>query len=132
MRALITGITGFAGSHLAEYLLSEQPEVEVFGTYRWRSRMENIAHLEGRITLVECDLRDTTSVTGALERARPDLIFHLAAQSFVPASWSAPGETIATNIIGQTNIFEAVRALGLDPAIQLACSSEEYGLVLPD
>lgn len=132
MRALITGITGFAGSHLAEYLLSEQPQVEVFGTYRWRSRMENIAHLEGRITLVECDLRDTTSVAGALERARPDLIFHLAAQSFVPASWSAPGETIATNIIGQTNIFEAVRALGLDPAIQLACSSEEYGLVLPD
>ena len=49
MRALITGITGFAGSHLAEYLLSEQPEVEVFGTHRWRSRMENIAHLEGRI-----------------------------------------------------------------------------------
>src|SRR6188508_19670 len=102
MRALITGITGFAGSHLAEYLLSEQPQVEVFGTHRWRSRMENIAHLEGQITLVECDLRDTTSVAGALERSRPDLIFHLAAQSFVPASWGAPGETIATNIIGQT------------------------------
>jgi GDP-4-dehydro-6-deoxy-D-mannose reductase len=132
MRALITGITGFAGSHLAEYLLSDHPQVAVYGTHRWRSRMENIAHLEGRITLVECDLRDTTSVTGALDRSKPDLIFHLAAQSFVPASWSAPGETIATNIIGQTNIFEAVRALGLDPAIQLACSSEEYGLVLPD
>ncbi len=129
--ALITGITGFAGSHLAEYLLAEHPDVEVFGTYRWRSRMENIEHLDRRVTLVEADLRDYTSMHAALARSRPDYVFHLAAQSFVPASWTAPSETLVTNIAGETNLFEAVRALGLDPVIQIACSSEQYGLVLP-
>jgi GDP-4-dehydro-6-deoxy-D-mannose reductase len=132
MRALITGITGFAGSHLAEYLLAEHPDVEVFGTYRWRSRMDNVEHLRSRIKLLEADLRDYTSMYGALERSRPDFVFHLAAQSFVPSSWTAPNETLTTNIAGQTNLFEAVRALRLDPVIQLACSSEQYGLVLPD
>ncbi len=132
MKALITGITGFAGSHLAEYLLAEHPGVEVFGTYRWRSRMDNIEHLRSRIKLLEADLRDYTSMHAALERSRPDFIFHLAAQSFVPSSWTAPNETLTTNISGQTNLLEAVRALKLDPVIQIACSSEQYGLVLPD
>jgi GDP-4-dehydro-6-deoxy-D-mannose reductase len=132
MRALITGITGFAGSHLAEYLLADHPEVEVFGTYRWRSRRENIEGIEDRVELIEADLRDYTSVHTALETARPDYIFHLAAQSFVPSSWTGPSETLTTNIIGQTNIFEAIRQLGLDPVVQIACSSEEYGLVHPD
>ncbi|HEY7214360.1 MAG TPA: GDP-mannose 4,6-dehydratase [Thermoanaerobaculia bacterium] len=132
MRALITGITGFAGSHLAEYLLKEQPGVEVFGTLRWRSRMENVEHLGKRIRLVEADLRDYSSMHRALEETRPDFIFHLAAQSFVPSSWSAPNDTIVTNVTGQTNLFEAIRILKLDPTVQLACSSEEYGLVLPD
>src|SRR5215210_4172410 len=132
MRALITGITGFAGSHLAEYLLAEHPDVEVFGMYRWRSRMENIEHLRSKVKLLECDLRDYTSVHAALAASRPDTIFHLAAQSFVPSSWTAPNETLTTNISGQTNLFEAVRALKLDPVIQIACSSEQYGLVLPD
>jgi GDP-4-dehydro-6-deoxy-D-mannose reductase len=132
MRALITGITGFAGSHLAEYLLAEHPGVEVFGTYRWRSRMDNIEHLRSRVKLLEADLRDYTSTYNALDRSRPDFIFHLAAQSFVPSSWTAPNETLTTNVSGQTNLFEAVRALRIDPVVQLACSSEEYGLVLPD
>ncbi len=131
MRVLITGITGFAGSHLADMLLEEHPEVEIFGTYRWRSRRENIQHIEGRVELVEADLRDYTSMQNALETSRPDAIFHLAAQSFVPSSWTAPNETLTTNIAGQTNIFEAIRTLGIDPVVQIACSSEEYGLVLP-
>lgn len=132
MRALITGITGFAGSHLADYLVAQQSDVEIFGTYRWRSRMENIDHLDGKINLLECDLRDAAAVHGVLAEVRPDYIFHLAAQSFVPASWRAPSDTLTTNLIGQTNIFEAVRMLELDPVIQVAGSSEEYGLVLPD
>jgi GDP-4-dehydro-6-deoxy-D-mannose reductase len=132
MRALITGITGFAGSHLAEYLLNEHPDVEVFGTYRWRSRMDNVEHLRSRIRLLEADLRDYTSMHAALEKSRPDVIFHLAAQSFVPSSWTAPNETLTTNVSGQTNLFEAIRALRLDPVVQIACSSEQYGLVLPD
>lgn len=132
MRVLITGITGFAGSHLAEYLLAEVPGVEVHGTKRWRSRMENIDHLQGKIELVECDLKDANAVRQALADIRPERIFHLAAQSFVPASWRAPSETLDNNIISQTNIFEAMRSLDLDARIQIAGSSEEYGLVHAD
>ena len=132
MKALITGITGFAGSHLAEYLLEHHPDVEVFGTRRWRSPLENITGILDKVELIDCDLRDFNSVRSALERSQPDFIFHLAAQSFVPTSWNAPTDTLDTNIIGQTNIFEAVRLLGLDPVIQIACSSEEYGLVHPN
>jgi len=129
LRVLITGITGFAGSHLAEYVLSEHPESEVFGTMRWRSRTENIRDIESKVELVECDLRDLSSVKQLVERVRPERIFHLAAQSFVPSSWNAPAESLTTNILGQLNIFESVRALELDPGIQIACSSEEYGMV---
>lgn len=132
MRVLITGITGFAGSHLAEYVLREHPDVDVYGIMRWRSRTENIRDIESKIELLECDLRDLSSVKQLIERVKPDRIFHLAAQSFVPSSWNAPAESLTTNILGQLNIFEAVRALDLDPWIQIACSSEEYGLVHED
>lgn len=132
MKVLITGITGFAGSHLADFLLVEHPEVEIWGTYRWRSRMDNVEHLARKLHLVECELRDTSSVRWALDKARPDAVFHLAAQSFVPSSWTAPGDTVLSNLAGQINLFEAVRSLGLDPVIQIACSSEQYGMVLPD
>jgi len=129
MRVLVTGITGFVGSHLADYILEEHPDVELFGIYRWRSRTENIEHVLNRFTNIECDLRDASSVRSVLESVKPDKIFHLAAQSFVPSSWRAPSESLETNILGQVNIFEAVRDLGLDPWIQIACSSEEYGMV---
>lgn len=136
MRALITGVTGFAGSHLADFLLAEHPEVEIYGTYRWRSRRDNIEHLteQGgeKLHLVECELRDPSSVRWAVETARPDVVFHLAAQSFVPSSWSAPGDTVLSNLNGQINLFEAIRALDLDPVVQIACSSEQYGMVLPE
>jgi len=131
MKALITGVTGFVGSHLAEYLLSKK-DVEVWGTVRWRSKTNNVEHLKNQIKFVECDLRDFFSVKRAIDQVKPDKIFHLAAQSFVPASWHAPAESLDTNIIGQLNIFEAVRSAGINPWIQLACSSEEYGMVLPE
>ena len=133
MKVLITGITGFVGSHLADYLLENHSDVEVSGIIRWRSRDENISHIKDKVNLVECDLKDASAVTQTLKEIRPDKIFHLAAQSFVPASWKSPSETLITNIIGQTNIFEAMRELELlDTKIQIACSSEEYGLVLED
>jgi GDP-4-dehydro-6-deoxy-D-mannose reductase len=132
MRALITGITGFAGSHLAEHILAEHPDVKVYGTFRWRSRMDNVEHFDRKIELLETDLRDYSSMQRALAISRPDYIFHLAAQSYVPASWTAPTETLVTNVTGQTNLFEAIRSLQLDPVVQIACSSEQYGLVLPD
>jgi len=132
LRALITGITGFAGSHLAEYILANHPDIEVYGIMRWRSRTENIQEIEERIQLIECDLRDATSVKALLGRVCPEKIFHLAAQSYVPSSWNAPAESLTTNVLGQLNIFEAIRELEIEPWIQVACSSEEYGLVHED
>jgi len=131
MRVLITGITGFAGSHLADLCLTKK-DVEVYGIIRWRSRTENIEHIWDRLRLLECDLRDASSTRDVIEDIRPDRIFHLAAQSFVPTSWKAPTESLTTNVIGQVNVFEAVRKLDIDCAIQIACSSEEYGMVHPD
>jgi len=131
VKVLITGITGFVGSHLADYLLS-LGSIEIYGIERWRSRTENIEHIRDKIKLVGCDIRDSISVTETIGKIKPDKIFHLAAQSFVPSSWQAPQESLTTNIIGELNVFEAVRAVNINPVIQIAGSSEEYGLVLPD
>ena len=128
MKVLITGITGFTGSHLADYLLGKR-DIEIYGVERWRSKTENIDHIKDKIKLLECDVRDASSVRKLVEDIKPDRIFHLAAQSFVPTSWHAPAETLTTNIIGELNIFEAVRQIGINPYIQIAGSSEEYGLV---
>jgi len=130
-KVLVTGVTGFAGSHLVDYML-ERGDCQIFGIQRWRSRTENIEHFADRITLLECDLRDATSTRDTLEKVRPDWIFHLAAQSFVPTSWIAPSESLTTNVMAQVNLFEAVRHIDLKCRIQLACSSEEYGMVYPD
>ncbi len=128
MRVLITGITGFVGSHLTEFLL-QQKGVEIFGTQRWRSKTDHIEHLRHRIQMHECDVRDASSVRNVIVAVKPDRVFHLAAQSFVPMSWSAPSETLLTNTLGQLNLMEAVRECGLPTRIQVAGSSEEYGLV---
>lgn len=130
-RVLVTGVTGFAGSHLVDFLLT-RGDCEIFGIQRWRSRTENIEHFADKITLLECDLRDATNTFEIIAKIKPDWIFHLAAQSFVPTSWVAPSESLTTNVMAQVNIFEAVRRLGLKTRIQLACSSEEYGMVYPD
>ncbi len=129
-KALITGISGFVGSHLAEFLLEKN--LEVSGTIRWRSRLDNIQHIKNKLGLLDTDIRDAHSVKKTIDEVEPDYIFHLAAQSFVPTSWKAPSETLETNIIGTLNIFEAVRTSNVDPKIQVAGSSEEYGLVYPD
>ncbi len=131
MRILITGISGFTGSHLADYFLA-QGEHEIFGTIKWRSNRENIRHIEDKIKLLDCDIRDAFSMKTVLQISKPDYIFHLAAQSYVPFSWRVPQETLQTNIIGELNLFEGVRELKLDSIIQIAGSSEEYGLVFPD
>jgi GDP-4-dehydro-6-deoxy-D-mannose reductase len=129
MKVLITGITGLAGSHLAEYLL-DQGECEIHGTIRWRSSRKNIAAFEKKLHLHECELKDPHAVARMLKEVRPQRIFHLASQSSVAASWNSPGDTLANNITAQLNVFEAIRLLGLmDTRIHIAGSSEEYGLV---
>src|SRR4029077_7574846 len=86
----------------------------------------------GEVTVIDCELQDASAVRGVIRAVQPDRIFHLAAQSFVPTSWSAPAATLTNNIVSEVNIFEAVRESGLDPVIQIAGSSEEYGLVYPE
>ncbi len=129
-RALITGVSGFVGSHLAEYLLSKG--FDVYGSIRWRSRLDNILHIKNQIKLIDTDMRDAHSVSRLIKESNPDYIFHLAAQSFVPTSWHAPQDTITTNVIGTINLLEAVRSVGIDCRTHLAGSSEEYGLVHPE
>lgn len=130
MKVLITGITGFAGSHLAELALARG--AKVYGTVRWRSPVQNIQHIMNRLVLFDADLRDPASVHNIIDESQPDWIFHLAAQSYVQSSWLIPTETITTNIMSTVNIFEAVRRLSYKPRILVACSSEEYGFVRPE
>ncbi len=132
MRVLITGITGFAGSHLAEHILAHHPDVRICGIVRWRSRMDNISHIADKLELHEADLKDMVSLRKCLAEIRPDRVFHLAAQSFVPTSWTMPAETFAINAIGQVHLFEALLGLEMNPRIHVAGSSEEYGQVFPD
>jgi GDP-4-dehydro-6-deoxy-D-mannose reductase len=126
-RILITGINGFAGSHLAEVVLGKG--LEVFGTIRLRSNLDSISHIKKDLRLIECDLRDSTSVYKMLKAAKPDKIFHLAAQAFVPTSLNAPLDSLHNNIALTVNIFEIVQQFDIAPRILIVGSCDEYGLV---
>ena len=139
-RVLITGITGFAGSHLADHLLSGG--YEVWGMKRWRSPMDNVAGIKKDVKWVHADLLDFQSLVKVIREADPAYIYHLAAQSNVPTSWEAPSITLDTNVKGTMNLLEAVQSLIrekdsysgapiLSPYVRilLAGSSEEYGFV---
>lgn len=126
-RVLITRISGFVGSHLAEYLLGEN--LEIYEAIRWRSKTDSIDHIRGKLKLVQADMKDSHSLESIVKEVKPDYVFHLAAQSFVLMSWRAPTDTLETNIIGTAHLLEAIRKLECDPAIQIPGSSEEYGLV---
>lgn len=131
MKILITGIAGFIGSHLAEYCLNKK-RAKVFGTvlsYSLGDELKGIEHIKDKVKLFECDLTDRNSVLRVLEKTKPDKIFHLAARSFVPASWESPGNTLYNNIMAELNLFEVLRELKLKPVIQIAGSMDEYGLV---
>ena len=129
-RALITGITGFAGSHLADHLLEKG--LEVYGIQRRRSKQDNILHIRDWIKLIYADLSDSFSIEEAIKEAQPDYVFHLAAQAYVPMSLIAPEETMQTNVIGTINLLESIRKSSTDPIIHVAGSSDEYGTVLPE
>ena len=131
-RVLITGISGSAGSYLAEYLISDHPEVEVHGITRWRSTASsNLDRIADQVTVHEADLVDLSSVFCVLQEVRPDAIFHLAAHANVPASYITPSTVLTNNIIGTSNLLEGVRLTQLDPIIQLCSSAEVYGQVDP-
>ncbi|MCK4364499.1 MAG: GDP-mannose 4,6-dehydratase [Thermoplasmatales archaeon] len=132
-KVLITGITGFVGSHLADYIIENHPKVKIIGLARWRSPTENITHILDKITLKYGDLVDYPSIKAILAKEKPDVIFHLAAQSYVPYSYDAPIVTLEANVIGTCYLLEAVKDLKLssdyDPVIHICSSSEVYGQV---
>lgn len=133
MKILITGITGFVGSHLADYVLANHPAVEIYGLVRWRSPMDNLVHIPpNRLKLYYGDLIDLGSLIRTLGEATPEIIFHLAAQSYVKTSFEAPVDTLQTNVIGTTNLLEAVRLTQINPVIHICSSSEVYGQVRED
>lgn len=132
MRVLITGITGMVGSHLAEYILSNHSGAEVHGLIRWRSPLANIAQCAHKTALWQGDLRDLNSLVNILGKVRPERIFHLAAQSYVTTSFSAPNDTLMTNVIGTVNLLDAIRLTRLDPLVHICSSSEVYGQVLEE
>ena len=128
MRALITGVNGFVGGHLAEHLLRQGWQVSGVGL----SAELRLPALRSRVHTQAIDLLDPVATRAALELAAPDAIFHLAAQSHVPTALADPAATITNNLIAQLQLLEAVRALELDPMIVVACSAEEYGAVRPE
>ncbi len=125
-RVLITGITGFAGSHLMDELLDEGGH-EIWGLKRPNARMSNLHHALDRIALVDGDLLDPTSLVATLRRADFDQIYHLGALSWVKPSWDMPAAYMATNAIGTIHLFEAMRVVGSRARVLISCTPEEYG-----
>ena len=126
-KALITGITGMDGSHLAEFLLSKN--YEVYGLERWKSHSDyqNISHILDRITLLKGDLTDQNSIVRCLNVCKPDEVYNLAAQSFVGDSWTMPELTSDITGLGVLRILEAIRETDKKIKFYQASSSEIFG-----
>lgn len=134
-RALITGITGMVGSHLADFLL-ENTDWDIYGMCRWRSPLDNVEHLldranrKDRLFFINGDLNDYISLQNAVDESKPDYVFHLAAQSYPTTSFASPIGTLDTNILGTERLLEALkRCSGIDPYIHVCSSSEVFGRV---
>jgi len=128
MRVLVTGVAGFVGGHVVDFLRAHHPEVVVVGLdSRPGSRARALD-----VEVLGADLQDAASVRAALARAKPDRVIHLAAQSSPQRSWEDPAGTMRTNVLGLLHLFEGVRALDLAPRFLAVGSVEEYGLVRPD
>ena len=121
-RVLITGCEGFIGSHVAEFLVGMG--LSVYGTVFQNTG--NIDHLGDKLNVRKCNVTDRESVRAIVEEVRPDYVFHLAAQSLILASWQDMEKTFNINVMGTIHLLDCIRAAGLDPVIEFACSSDEY------
>lgn len=130
-KVLITGITGFAGSHLMDYILNNT-DYEVYGIKRMNSNLRNIHHALDRITLYDADLLDENSLISVLKKVSPDQIYHLGALSWVTPSWDMPAVYMQTNAIGTINLFEAMRLTGCKARVLTSATPEEFGDVPAD
>lgn len=128
MRALITGVSGFVGSHLAEYLL-KNTDWKIYGLMRYDDPLDNLTEIKDKVTFIEGDLTDYPSMERLIKLSRPDYIFHLAAQSYVQASFIYPSKTLGVNILGTQNLLEAVKNHAPDAWFHNCSSSEVYGRV---
>lgn len=134
-QALITGVTGMVGSHLADYLLANT-DWHVHGMCRWRSPLDNVEHLleransGDRIFFHDGDLNDYVSLIDVVKTVQPDYVFHLAAQSYPTTSFTSPFQTLETNIIGTAKLLEAIRRCDtVKPVVHVCASSEVFGRV---
>ena len=127
MKAFITGISGFAGSHLTELLIEKG--YEVFGTFFDKSTFSNLNGFENKIKVYQCDIRNYDTLKNVIEGVKPDKIYHLAAISFVPTSLKDPKLTFDTNLYGTLNLYQAVIDLEMNPMILFVGSADEYGIV---
>lgn len=141
-KALITGITGMVGSHLADFLLSET-DWDVYGVCRWRSPLDNVSHLLDRVNKKDrvffeyADLNDQMSLLRVIQNTKPEYVFHLAAQSYPQTSFTAPIDTLNTNILGTCRLLEAIHSVmeqdeAYKPVIHVCASSEVFGKIPAD
>ena len=130
-RIFITGFSGFVGRHLIEQCRAQLPEAQLFGVCRHLNAPATLKGVE-HIELFEADITDQAQLRSALARARPDIVFHLAAQSSVAASWADPVSTLHINAGGTLQLLEALRAAHLSPRVIITGSGEQYGPVLPE
>ena len=128
----ITGITGFVGSHMADYLLKNTDD-HIYGFKRWMEDTTNIDHIidNPRVTIYGGDLMDYASVDRAVKLSNPDKVFHFAAQSFPESSFKNPIVTLHTNVLGTTHLLESIKANNMDPVIISVSTSEVYGMPEP-
>ena len=130
-KVLITGITGFVGSHLADYCLERGHKVYGFRRYHL-SNLRNVTHIEHDIKWFDCDMMDMKSVIKAIGETRPEIIFHMASQSFVSPSWDHPNLYMDANYKMTVNLMEACRISGINPLVHIPGSGEEYGEIFEE
>ena len=127
-KILITGVTGFVGSHLADYIIEKKFNVELYGIKRWHlSNLKNIKHIINKIKLYDCDITDPIGTRETINKINPSIIFHCAAESFVSPSWLHPTRYMNVNYNGTLNILDALKEKKSKAIFHIPGSGEEYG-----